>query len=383
MSEFNVKAILRTDKKRKDGLCPIYLKISIKGKHLKLPSGIASLQEEWECRLGMYKEANSSVRNSVLKKKITSIESFLWKQLAADNPLNVKMVKDEFGRQKKHGFYLLLDDCYQVKFRTLAEGTKAHYLLVKKRLTEFNGHIRIGDLDIHFLIRFEKFLANKGVGVNGIATHHKILRVIINYGIKQKLIRENPYSDFTVKKGSPRMGTLTAEQIRTIQSLTITTGKKRLNKGLELTRDLFLFSCYTALRFGDVTKLTKRQIVGTSHLLLLQEKTGSVVQVPLLNKSLELINKYATSTRETLFPDIKNQTVNRYLKRIAAMCAIDVNVHFHLSRHSFGNIMASSGVNAFALSKVMGHRNIRTTMLYVNNHVESVKEQMARATIFD
>lgn len=38
MAYFNVKAILRTDKQRKDTTCPVYILASIKGKSIKLPS---------------------------------------------------------------------------------------------------------------------------------------------------------------------------------------------------------------------------------------------------------------------------------------------------------------------------------------------------------
>lgn len=383
MSDFKVKAILRTDKRRQDGLCPIYLKVTIKGKSTKLPAGIAASPQEWITATGMFKEAPSSVRNCVVKKKVAAIEIFLWKQLAADIDLTLKMVRQQFAKQKTVGFYSLVDECYEMQFRIISEGTKAHYRLVRKRLTEFQKSIVINEINVQFLLRFENFLKGKGVGVSGIATHHKILRVIINYGIKHKLIQENPYADFKVHRGKPRTATLTSEQIRALQALVIKLGKNKLNKGLELTRDLFLFSCYTALRFGYVTKLTHQQIVGRSHLLVEQGKTGSLVHVPLLSRSLELIDKYALPGRVTIFPDIKNQTANRHLKRIAQMCSIETNVHFHLSRHSFGNVMANSGVNAITLSKLMGHSSMRTTMIYVNSQVDSVREQMSRAIIFD
>ncbi|MFP9100468.1 tyrosine-type recombinase/integrase [Flavobacterium sp. RHBU_24] len=74
---------------------------------------------------------------------------------------------------------------------------------------------------------------------------------------------------------------------------------------------------------------------------------------------------------------------NHCLKHIAKLCGIELNLHFHLSRHSFGSVMATTGIDAFTLSRLMGHGSIKTTMLYVNNTLESVREQMGRSAIFD
>lgn len=383
MANFNVKAILRTDKIRMDGSCPVYVKVSIRGRSTKIPAGVYGIVEEWDTKLGLFLESGSSIRNSILRKKVAGIEEFLWKQVAASNEISIAIIRFHFGKAGRQDFYSLLEECYKHQFRLLAPSTKKHYLLVKQRLLEFDSTIGLNKIDQDFLLRFETFLRSKGIGDGGVGTHHKVLRVVLNYGIRKKIITENPYFYFKVKRGQSRYVNLSEEQIRSIQSLRITDGEEKLSKGLELTRDMFLFSCYTALRFGDVRSLTKNNVVNSSYLEIKQGKTGSVVRIPLLERSAAIINKYASSDRESLFPLISNQVANRHLKDIARMCSIDINLHFHLSRHSFGTIMANNGMSAYTLSKLMGHRTIKTTMLYVNNSVEKDREQMARASIFD
>lgn len=383
MAYFNVKAILRTDKQRKDTTCPVYILVSIKGKSIKLPSGIYGFSQEWEPKLGVFIESASGIRNSVLRKKIAAIEEFLWQQVAANNELSVGLVRFHFGKSGSSDFHALLDECYKVQFRLLAPSTKKHYLLVRRRLLEFQEKIGLNTINHDFLMRFETFLRDKGIGDGGVGTHHKVLRVVLNYGIRKKVIAENPYFYFKVKRAQSRYANLSEEQVRAIQSLHMGAGQNKFQKGLGLTRDLFLFSCYTALRFGDVQSLTRHDIVNASYLMIRQRKTGVAVQVPLLERSIEIIERYASPDRELLFPFISNQAANRHLKQIAKMCGIDTNLHFHLSRHSFGSIMANSGVNAFSLSKLMGHSSIKTTMLYVNSNLEKVREQMSKASIFD
>lgn len=381
MGHFNVKAILRSDKKRKDGSCPVYVKITVSSRCTKIPVGVYGTAEEWDPLVGSFTEQGSSVRNSILRKKVAGIEEFLWQQVAANNELSIAAVRFHFGKAGRRDFYSLLEECYKHQFGLVAPCTKKHYLLVKRRLLEFDSTIGLNKINEDFLLRFEAFLRSRGIGDGGVGTHHKVLRVVLNYGIKKKIIRENPYFYFKVKRGQSRYTNLSEGQIKSIQSLQITDGKEKFSR-LELTRDMFLFSCYTALRFGDVCSLTKDNIVNSSYLEMRQNKTGSVVRIPLLERSTTIMSKYMCAERESLFPSISNQVANRHLKTIARMCSIEINLHFHLSRHSFGTIMAKNGINAFSLSKLMGHRSIKTTMLYVNNTVEIDREQMARVSIF-
>jgi integrase/recombinase XerD len=381
MKNFSVKAIIRADKQKQNGKCPIYIRVTIEKKQLKLPTPLETEPADWNAKEGIFKETKSSVKNSALKKRVNEIEDFLLKHIAAENEITIELVKNNFTKQKNTAFYVFLNDFIEYKFRTIKPGTQNHYRLVERRLKEFNPNLNITDLDDKFPLRFEKFLIKKEIGVDGIWQHHKNMKTIINYGLKRKVLNENPYLDFKVKKGKQRIEALTIDQVRAIRDLKIVIGPKRKNMGLDSIRDMFLLSCYTSLRFGDVMQLTTKHIIDNTYISIVQEKTGSIVNIPLAPESLELIEKNKCPGRSTIFPQRKNQTCNRGLKRIAEMCDIDINVHFHLARHSFGSIMARK-LTAFDLSKTMGHSNIKTTMIYVNSNINDIREQMLTSRIF-
>lgn len=379
MKHFSVKAILRKDKMKQNGKCPINIKVTIEKKHLKLPIGLEAEPDNWKTKEGIFKEAKSSARNSALNKKINDIDEFLCKHVAAENDITLELVKNHFSRQKDIGFFALVKEC--IEFKGLKPTTQKHYLLVARRLKEFDQKLTLNDLDHKLPMRFETFLKRKGIGVDGIWQHHKVLKSIINYGIRYKKIKDNPYLGYKVKKGESRVIFLSGEQVKTIRDLSIVVGKKRKNCGLELTRDKFLFSCYTAARFGDVELLTKKNILNPTTLIIAQEKTGGTVTIPITPQAMELIEKYYDPKRETLFPSKSNQASNRDLKRIAEMCGIDINIHYHLSRHTFGSNMAHK-LTAFELSKTMGHKNLKTTMIYVNSNVGDIRQKMMSASMF-
>ena len=63
-----------------------------------------------------------------------------------------------------------------------------------------------------------------------------------------------------------------------------------------------------------------------------------------------------------LLPVLSNQKLNSYLKEIADLCGINKNITFHCARHTFGSIIClSQGIPIETVSKIMGHKHIKTT----------------------
>jgi integrase/recombinase XerD len=63
-----------------------------------------------------------------------------------------------------------------------------------------------------------------------------------------------------------------------------------------------------------------------------RQKTNNSLRIPILQKALELINKYKDNPKSiangTIFPKISNQKLNSYLKEIADVCGIQKNITF-------------------------------------------------------
>ena len=66
-----------------------------------------------------------------------------------------------------------------------------------------------------------------------------------------------------------------------------------------------------------------------------------------------------------------NEYVNRELKEICKFRGINKRVSFHVSRHTFATNFLVSGGRVEHLQKLLGHSNIRETMIYVHI-VESI-----------
>ena len=52
------------------------------------------------------------------------------------------------------------------------------------------------------------------------------------------------------------------------------------------------------------------------------------------------------------------------MKKWAKGAEIEKNVTFHLSRHTFATTLLTLGADIYTTSKLMGHKNLRTTQIY-------------------
>ena len=69
--------------------------------------------------------------------------------------------------------------------------------------------------------------------------------------------------------------------------------------------------------------------------------------------------------------------MNAYLKEIADLCEIEKNLTFHLARHTFATtVTLLNGVPIESVSKMLGHRNLKTTQHYAKILDQKVSEDM-------
>jgi site-specific recombinase XerD len=104
-------------------------------------------------------------------------------------------------------------------------------------------------------------------------------------------------------------------------------------------------------------------------LIKCRQKTGISERVPILPPAMRIIKKYEARSRLSnstkLLPILSNQKVNAYLKEIADICGITTQITFHIARHTFAStVTLENGVPIDSVSKMLGHRSIKTTQIY-------------------
>ena len=87
------------------------------------------------------------------------------------------------------------------------------------------------------------------------------------------------------------------------------------------------------------------------------------------NALIEIIEKYKdhpeTDIKGTVLPMRSNVKFNAYLKEVADLCGIEKNLTTHLARHTFATtVTLNNDVPIESVSKMMGHKNMKTTQIY-------------------
>lgn len=379
---FTIKAILRKDKLKKDGTCPIYFRVTINSVVVKLPSGEYTEESKWNATDGFYKGAKSSIQNSLLDNEMSRIKDFLREKRSVGTHLDIELVKSFYSTKDSDDFYEYYDKFCEKKFTELSEGTQYHYVLLRKRLKQYKKEIKLSQINLSFIEKFDAFLISKfNTGNSGRWSRHKNFKVILGKAFKNNLIKKNPYDDFKITQEETKIEYLNGTELKLLEKVRFSNFPK--GTGLSTTRDMFLFGCYSGLRYSDVIGLTKKDILDGESISMRMQKTKNMVQVPLTSKAKQILNKYISSDSDTIFPKRCNVTVNRDLKLIASRCKIKKNVHFHLARHTFATTMANSNINAFLITKMLGHRNVKMTQRYIDNSVEDLSKMLSGIKAFN
>jgi integrase len=139
------------------------------------------------------------------------------------------------------------------------------------------------------------------------------------------------------------------------------------------------------LAYIDVKNLTKSHIShgidGEQWIFTHRQKTESASKIPILPVTQMIIDKYEShpqsTNEEKLLPILSNQKMNAYLKEIAAICEINKELTFHIARHTFATtVTLTNGVPIESVSKMLGHKNLRTTQHYAKVLDRKVSDDM-------
>jgi site-specific recombinase XerD len=191
-------------------------------------------------------------------------------------------------------------------------------------------------------------------------------------------IKSNPIRDFRCSYKQPERDVLTIQEIWKVY-------KKPLIKRMDQVRDVFLFSCFTGLAYKEVYNLTLDDIVtgndGGHWIKINRVKTGNPEDVPLLPIPEAIIEKYQNDKRcresNRLLPVNSNVKYNAYLKELADLCGISKKLTTHIARHTFATtVTLENDVPIETVSKMLGHRSIRTTQIYARITKKKISNDM-------
>lgn len=249
--------------------------------------------------------------------------------------------------------------------------TKTAWDNTLKHLITFQGKkISFENVTATWLENFLTYL-KEDLSTNTVFTYFNKISATLNQAVKEKIITENPCNYINrPKKTETEITFLTRDDIQKIINTEFFDNE---------AKNAFLLSCYTGLRASDI-KALKWSHIKENKIQLSQTKTKNVVYIPLNQNALNIL-KNQKHNEETVFNLSDHiSSLNRTVKKMLVKSEIKKDIHFHCARHTFATLLVTSGVNIFTISKLMGHRDIKSTLVYAKV-IDEEKEKAVNSMI--
>ncbi|MCC8358362.1 site-specific integrase [Salinimicrobium sediminilitoris] len=380
----------------KDGLAEIYARIVVNRQRANISLKTKVNPEHWDKSKGRLrtKDKDSIQVNGFIAQTRTQIFQCYMDLKASGTIFTAQSLKARFlGEDKDHTSMSELIAYHNEKMQPILHyDTMRHFKTSQNYIMEFiqkeyqSSDVFLKDLDYSFIIGFESFLRSykpkhyqAKIGNNTIMKHIQRLRKMIRMAFHMEWMEKDPFIKFKPKLIKKERDFLTETEMERLENLSCSIPR------LTNVKDLFLFSCFTGIAYGDIMLLTKKNIVegedGNLWIITSRKKTSTPVKVPLLPEALGIIEKYKkdyrTSITNTLLPVLSNQKINSYLKEIAYLCKIKKHLTFHMARHTFATtVTLTNGVPLETVSKLLGHTKLTTTQIYARVIEKKVSEDM-------
>jgi site-specific recombinase XerD len=382
-------------KEKKNGQCPVLMRININGVRVVLQTKRYLNPEDWDANRHQMKGRTTEARvfNEYLEairmkahKKYNELLSYyddVSPQMLRDAILGVNTAKT---RQIIDIWEGHVSDLKKLIGKENSYATYQKYNTAKNHFQAFlQKNYKVDDVsikavDYQMIQQYSIYLkTEKGCSYNTATKFLQNLKTITSISIRSGWLVKDPFNGISLTIKEVDRPYLTMEEMQRL--IDFNSVFDRLNR----VRDFFIFSCYTGLAYIDVKQLKRSEIEGNETtgywIRTRRKKTGGRANIPLLEMPMSIINNYCRlellNADDPILPILSNQKVNAYLKELADLCNIQKQLSYHVARHTFATtITMMNGVPIESVSKMLGHKNIHSTQHYARIVDKKVGDDM-------
>ena len=343
--------IFTLESRKKDGVLitenvPIRMRVNFASKRIEFTTGYRIDSAKWDADKQRVKNGcsnklkqSASEINASLLEYYTEIQSIFKRFEVEDVMPTPKQIKEAFNalhkpmseepKPKKEAlscdFFQVFDDFVEDCGRQndWTNSTYEKFAAVKNHLMNFREGLTFEFFDERGLNDYISYLRDvKEMRNTTIGKQLSFLKWFLRWAFKKGVHQNNAYDSYKPKFKSTQKKIifLTWDELNRLREFKIPSNKQ----ALERVRDVFLFQCFTGLRYSDVFNLRRSDIKG-DHIEVTTIKTSDSLIIELNNHSKAILDKYKDVAFEDdkVLPVITNQKMNDYLKELAEMAGID------------------------------------------------------------
>ena len=343
--------IFTLESRKKDGVLitenvPIRMRVNFASKRIEFTTGYRIDANKWDTDKQRVKNGcsnklkqSASEINTSLLEYYTEIQSIFKRFEVEDVMPTPEQIKKAFNalhkpvseepKPKKEtlpcDFFQVFDDFVEDCGRqnNWTDSTFEKFAAVKNHLTNFREGLTFEFFDERGLNDYVGYLRDvKEMRNTTIGKQLSFLKWFLRWAFKKGVHQNNAYDNYKpkLKSTQKKIIFLTWDELNRLREFKIPSNKQ----ALERVRDVFLFQCFTGLRYSDVFNLRRSDIKG-DHIEVTTVKTSDSLIIELNNHSKAILDKYKDVAFENdkVLPVITNQKMNDYLKELAEMAGID------------------------------------------------------------
>lgn len=342
--------IFTLESRKKDGVLivenvPIRMRVNFASKRIEFTTGYRIDAAKWDSdkqrvRNGCTNKLKQSASeiNASLLGYYTEVQEIFKKFEVEEIMPTPEQIKEAFNALHKpieeevkprkpmpNTFYKVFDefvrDCGRQNDWT--DSTYEKFAAVKNHLMNFRDGLTFDFFDEKGLNDYVTYLREvKEMRNSTIGKQLSFLKWFLRWAFKKDVHQNNAYDSYKpkLKSTQKKIIFLTWEELNKLREFEIPAAKQALDR----VRDVFLFQCFTGLRYSDVFNLRKSDIKG-DHIEVTTVKTSDSLIIELNNHSKAILDKYKDVVFEDdkVLPVITNQKMNDYLKELAELAGID------------------------------------------------------------
>lgn len=258
----------------------------------------------------------------------------------------------------------------RISKRKVAQGTKDGYNIALIALRKFKKINLFCDLTLPNIKAFDDFMKEElEISQTTVYLYHTVIKIFVKEAFNMGLISKNPYNEFKYSKGKSHKRKYLRDEEK--DAFINTVPKDDYEK---ISKDLFIFCCYTGLSFSDLKKFNWEKDVyktsnGSYYIDDCRNKTDINYKIVLLTPAMEILKEYNFK-----LPKIDYYMYRSKLRRIGERAGIKERVTPHVARHTFATWTLSQKIRLETVSKMLAHKNIATTQIYAKILQEEVFE---------
>ena len=342
--------IFTLESRKKDGVLiienvPIRMRVNFASKRIEFTTGYRIDAAKWDSdkqrvRNGCTNKLKQSASeiNASLLGYYTEVQEIFKKFEVEEIMPSPEQIKEAFNALHKpiekevkprkstpNAFYKVFDEFVRDCGRQndWIDSTYEKFAAVKNHLMNFHDGLTFDFFDEKGLNDYVTYLRDvKEMRNSTIGKQLSFLKWFLRWAFKKGLHQNNAYDSYKpkLKSTQKKIIFLTWEELNKLREFEIPAAKQALDR----VRDVFLFQCFTGLRYSDVFNLRKSDIKD-DHIEVTTVKTSDSLIIELNNHSKAILDKYKDVAFEDdkVLPVITNQKMNDYLKELAELAGID------------------------------------------------------------